>query len=386
MFFVAVAHSEDLDTESILQELAEQSAEALAGRTPQAALLFAAIDVDHEAVLADLVAKWPGLQVIGCSTDGEVSSLRGFCEDSVSLILFGSDTVKITAGLGRNASAGVGAACTQAVAMARTGTTSPPRFCIALPESLTISGQQVVELLQKGLGDDVPLFGGGAADQWRMKGTRQFFGSEVVTDSIPVLLFSGALHCAFSAASGWRPVGEPGLATRVEGPVVHEIDGRPALEFFRRFLGPSALPTPECPLAIIGSDGGIEYLRASNGFADEATGEILLAGDVPMGAMVQIAIASRDAILDGCRKSVEGAFAAYPRGRAPEAALVFSCAARKMLLGTRTAEEFGIVREVLGTEVAVCGFYGYGEIGPLAGASPAANYHNEAFVCLLMGS
>src|SRR6478672_4400909 len=99
MFFVAVAHSEDLDTESILQELAEQSAEALAGRTPQAALLFAAIDVDHEAVLADLVAKWPGLQVIGCSTDGEVSSLRGFCEDSVSLILFGSDTVKITAGL-----------------------------------------------------------------------------------------------------------------------------------------------------------------------------------------------------------------------------------------------------------------------------------------------
>ena len=85
-------------------------------------------------------------------------------------------------------------------------------------------------------------------------------------------------------------------------------------------------------------------------------------------------------------EAVEGAFAAYPRGRAPEAALVFSCAARKMLLGTRTAEEFGIVREVLGTEVPVCGFYGYGEIGPLAGASPAANYHNEAFVCLLMGS
>lgn len=385
MFHVVVAHSEDLDTEAILRELAEQCAEGLAGRTPQAALLFAAIDVDHEAVLAGLVAKWPGLQLIGCSTDGEVSSLRGFCEDSVSLILFGSDTVKITAGLGRNASADVEAACTQAVTTARIGTTLPPRFCIALPESLTTSGQQIVELLQKGLGDEVPLFGGGAADQWRMSGTHQFFGSEVVSDSVPVLLFSGDLHCAFSAASGWKPVGEPGLVTRVEGPVVHEIDGRPALDFFRRFLGPSALPTPECPLAIIGSDGGIEYLRASNGFAKEATGEILLAGDVPLGAMVQIAIAGRDAILEGCRKSVEGAFAAYPRGKAPEAALVFSCAARKMLLGTRTAEEFGIVREVLGTDVPVCGFYGYGEIGPLAGASPASNYHNEAFVCLLMG-
>lgn len=386
MFFVAVAHSEDLDTESILQELTEQCAEELAGRTPQAALLFAAIDVEHEAVLAGLAAKWPGLQAIGCTTDGEVSSQRGFCEDSVSLILFGSDSVKITAGLGRNASADVSAACTRALAMAKAGTTLPSRFCIALPESLTTSGQQIVELLQNGLGDQVPLFGGGAADQFRMSGTRQFFGSEAVSDSVPILLFSGALHCAFSAASGWKPVGEPGLVNRAEGPVVHEIDGRPALDFFRRFLGPSALPTPECPLAIIGPDGGIEYLRASNGFADEATGSIQLAGDVPTGAIVQIAIASRDAILEGCRKSVGGAFAAYPHGKAPEAALVFSCAARKMLLGTRTAEEFGIVREVLGTDVPVCGFYGYGEIGPLAGASPASNYHNEAFVCLLMGS
>jgi hypothetical protein len=83
---------------------------------------------------------------------------------------------------------------------------------------------------------------------------------------------------------------------------------------------------------------------------------------------------------------VQGAFAAYPHGKAPEAALIFSCAARKLLLGTRTAEEVGIVREILGDKLPVCGFYGYGEIGPLPGSSDAASYHNETFVCLLVGS
>lgn len=386
MFFVAVAHSEEFDTEAVLQELVQQCVEQLGGRSPSAGILFAAIDIEHEAVLAGIAERWPDLQLIGCTTDGEISSARGFCEDSVNLILFGSDVVEITAGIGRDVSAGIEVACKQALSDARAGTRLPGRFCIAVPESMTTSGQQIVEALQRELGEGVPLFGAGAADQWRLKSTRQFFGTEVVSDSIPVLLFSGALTCSFSVASGWAPVGEPGLVTRSSGPVVHEIDGRPAIEFYRRLMGEGVVPTPDNPLAVLDGSGGVRYLRACHGLADEAAGSTAHVGDVPQGAMVQIAIANRDAILEGCRNAVQGAFAAYPHGRAPEAALIFSCAARKLLLGTRTAEEVGIVREILGDKLPVCGFYGYGEIGPLPGAPDAANYHNETFVCLLMGS
>ena len=386
MFFVAVAHSEEFDIPAVLADIGRQCAAQLAGRRPQAAMLFAAIDIEHEALLAGLAGLWPGLELIGCTTDGEISSIHGFREDSVSLILFGSDTVTIKAGLGRNAAADIDAACRQAVvAGVASDIGRPARFCIALPDSMTTSNQRIVTLLKRELGEEVPIFGGGAADQWRMKSTHQFFGTEVLSDAVPILVFSGPMRWSFAVASGWKPVGETGLVTRSNGPVVEEIDGKPSIEFFRRRLGAAASPTPEWPLAVLGKTGEVQYLRAAHGFADEQAGSTAHAGDVPQGALVQIAIANRDAILEGCRSAVQGAFAAYPHGKAPEAALVFSCAARKLLLGTRTSEEVSIVREILGEDLPVCGFYGYGEIGPPT-ASTSAQYHNETFVCLLIGN
>jgi hypothetical protein len=386
MFFVAVAHSEDIEADAVFEELERQAAVQLKGRTPQAALLFAAIDVEDEALLAKIAERWPGLELVGCTTDGEVSSVHGFREDSVSLILFGSDTVRITAGLGRNVTAEPEAACLAALADARARSGGlPERFCIAVPESINTSSQQMVDVLQRELGEGVPLFGAGAADQFRLKGTRQFRGTEVVSDAVPVLLFSGALRCSYAVASGWKTVGEAGVVTRSSGPNITESAGRPTIDFFRRLLGPGFMPTPECPLAVLDGQGRIQYLRAAQG-VDEKTGATFHVGHVPQGSIVQLAIADRDAILDGCRKAVQGAFAAYPHGKAPEAALIFSCAARKMLLGTRVPEEYGIVREILGEELPVCGFYGYGEIGPLTEGSRAAAFHNETFVCLLMGN
>lgn len=142
-------------------------------------------------------------------------------------------------------------------------------------------------------------------------------------------------------------------------------NGRPSL------FGPGFMPTPECPLAVLDGQGRIQYLRAAQG-VDEKTGTTFHVGHVPQGSIVRLTIADRDAIFNGCRKVVQGAFATYPNGKAPEAALIFSCAARKMLLGTRVPEEYGIVREILGEELPVCGFYGYGQIGPLTEVSRAA--------------
>jgi hypothetical protein len=68
----------------------------------------------------------------------------------------------------------------------------------------------------------------------------------------------------------------------------------------------------------------------------------------------------------------------------PDAALFFSCAARKNLLGTRTGEELEQIRGILGRAVPICGFYGYGEISPHMGDPTGTKYHNESFVTLLL--
>jgi hypothetical protein len=88
MFTAVVGHSEDLDTLAAANEILAQCRSKLKGTVPRAGLLFAAIDFDHQVLLDEINRHYPGIQLIGCSTDGEISSDLGFREDSVTLILF----------------------------------------------------------------------------------------------------------------------------------------------------------------------------------------------------------------------------------------------------------------------------------------------------------
>jgi hypothetical protein len=69
--------------------------------------------------------------------------------------------------------------------------------------------------------------------------------------------------------------------------------------------------------------------------------------------------------------------------RKPLAALVFSCAARNDLLGTRTKEEIDTLRQEVGDDLPFVGFYAYGEISPFRKGSPT-RFHNETFITLLL--
>jgi hypothetical protein len=383
MFFTVVAQSDDIDAEGALAELLAQCREKLGERVPKAGLLFSTIDLEHERVLDGILDAWPGLELIGCTTAGEMSSALGYCEDSVALVLFGSDSIEFAAGIGRNVSKDISSACRAAVESAAAKSDLPTAICITLPESMTTNGQQIVDSLRREVGSNVPVVGGAAGDGFRMVGSRQFCGREACSDSVPVLLVSGPLVYSVAVETGWEPVGEPGLVTRSEGTTLHEIDGRPALDFYRRFLGETAIPMPENSLAVLDEHGKVECLRSNAGVGD--TGALNFFAEVPEGKMVRITVADRANILDGCRASIKKAFAAYPHGRKPEGALVFSCASRRDLLGTRTKEEFGFIGPVIGDGVPVCGFYAYGEIGP-RDRIDEARYHNQTFVSLIIGT
>ena len=116
----------------------------------------------------------------------------------------------------------------------------------------------------------------------------------------------------------------------------------------------------------------------------DETGAVTFLAAVPPGARVCLTMADRDAILTGCSQSLAIAKSNLPAGAQPAVALVFSCAARKLLLGTRTVEELNLIRGTLGDSVVICGFYGYGEISPRMGDGTGAKYHNESFVTLLL--
>jgi hypothetical protein len=391
-----VVHSQDVDSVDAVAELIAGAKVALGTSLPRVAMLFAGIDHDFAIVLEQINAQWPGIALIGCTTDGEMSSHILFAEDSLALVLLSGDNFHAVSGVARSVSSDVAGSIRASVddAVQRLngsgGNGGAPSLCITMPDGLTVSGSAALDALRAALGDAVPIFGGTAGDQWRFKGTKQFHGTEVLQDSVPFLLFGEGVVFSCGVDTGWRPIGREGRVTDVDGHVVRAIDGRPATEFYREFLGNADITQlTEYPLAVTAGDGrdaNSYYLRAPSR-TDEATGCIHFLGDVPDGARVHITTTNRDQILDATRASFQHAVDDFPKasggGGKPALALCISCAGRKQILGSRTQEEARIVNELL-AGVPAAGFYGYGEIARLA-KDGISHYHNETFTTLLLG-
>jgi hypothetical protein len=381
MLKTAVGHSNDPDAASAIAEVVAQCQLTLAGHCPQAGILLAAVDFDHALMLKAIQQAFPGIDLIGCTTDGEVSSTLGFQQDSLVLTLFCSDVLEIRAGLGRHLADGPVAAAQQAIAQA-TGD-RPPQLCLALPESLTTSGTTIINSLKAILGDRFPIFGGLASEEWQFKRTWQFYQTEVLQDALPILLFSGpALRFSYGVASGFRPVSQRGQVTKSVGHILHTIDDKPALSFFRSYFG-DLDPSPEHPLAVFDAAQAHFYLRGFSGY-DPVTGTITSFADIPEQAIVQMATASRTEILLGAKTSMQQALAGYP-GPQPEVALLFSCASRRKILGTRAPEEYQLIQTCFDFPITCAGFYTYGEIAPFPQLGEV-QLHQDTLVTLLLGT
>ncbi|MES9897895.1 MAG: FIST N-terminal domain-containing protein [Sedimenticola sp.] len=385
MFISAVGHSEDPDAQGAMDEIREQCEKTLSGHKPKAGIVYAAIDFDHEELLTIIDEFWPGLELIGCTTDGEVSSELGFSEDSIVLLLFASDTIDITAGIGEGLKDDTKTACREAVEMASAKSEKDSALCITLPDVLTGSGQVVVDSLVAELGKSIPLIGGAAGDQWQFQKTFQFYGKRVLSGAVPVLLFSGPLEYSFSLGLGCSLLGSEGSVTKSEGALLLEVDNKPAADYYRKMIGESATIGFEFPLAVLSEDGGIDYLRTPAGDFDPETGAVALFGDIKEGSKIRPSMISRDSALASSAQAGETVVSEYPSGQQPSVALIFSCAGRKMLLGTRTQEEPNGLDGMLDSTIPYAGFYTYGEICPSIPIEDGAKLHNHSLVVALLG-
>src|SRR5437016_7148210 len=188
-----VVHSQDVDSVDAVAELIAGAKVELGVSRPRVAMLFAGIDHDFAVVLEQINAEWPGIALIGCTTDGEMSSHILFAEDSLALVLLTGDNFYAVSGVAKSVSTDVAGSIRASVNNAvqrlagtgcgdSRGDGGAPRLCITMPDGLTVSGSAALNALRAAFGDAVPIFGGTAGDQWRFNGTRQFHGTEVLQD------------------------------------------------------------------------------------------------------------------------------------------------------------------------------------------------------------
>lgn len=382
MFECAIGHSEDVCSTDALREALARCTEQLGGATPHAGLLLAGLGYDHGLLLALVQERYPGLPIIGGTTDGEMSSVGEYTEESVLLLLFRSDELEFRAGVGRLLAADPAAAAAAAVELAALpGRT--PALCLTIPDGLTSSGDAIVHALAGALGPDVPIVGGLAGDMRKFVKTLQFCGTEVFSDAVPILLVYGPLQISHGIGSGWEPVGKSSLVTRSAAKVVYEVDGHPVLELYKHYLGPHLRTESlhEYPLAVFEPDTNRYYIRAPFGF-DERTGSVSFSGDVAEGAEVRLTQVTRDDILAGTEESIRTALSSF-EGE-PDLVLVFCCASRNEMLGTRTIHEIQSIRAAVPSRTRVAGFYAYGEISPLYRGG-LTRFHNQTCVTLVLG-
>ncbi|MBC8417108.1 MAG: FIST C-terminal domain-containing protein, partial [Desulfobacterales bacterium] len=112
-------------------------------------------------------------------------------------------------------------------------------------------------------------------------------------------------------------------------------------------------------------------------------GSITFAGEIPEGAMVRLTCGDNTSILEAAGKAAQLAMA--DMGKKTLAMIfVYSCMARKLVLGRRTREEIEHIRQEVGTGIPMVGFYTYGEYCRIRRHGPSL-LHNETVTISVIG-
>jgi hypothetical protein len=250
---------------------------------------------------------------------------------------------------------------------------------LVFSDGLAVNGSELTRGLVDGLPDGVQVTGGLAGDGRRFHETLIVDAADVAPRKVVALgLYGERLAVGCGSLGGWDPFGPERLITRSEGNLLFELDGRPALELYVKYLGEYAAGLPAnallFPLSLRSDIGDAPVVRTVLSI-DEAAGSMTFAGDLPEGQYARLMKANFERLIDGAHDAAGSALASIG-SRPPELALLISCVGRKMVLQQRIEEEVEVVREVLGPTTTLAGFYSYGEIAPF---SPTASceLHNQ---------
>lgn len=251
---------------------------------------------------------------------------------------------------------------------------------LVLSDGLNVNGSALVAGLTAGLPVKVSISGGLAGDGDGSGRTLVLLDDTARGQAIVGLGFYGdRLEIGCGSLGGWDPFGPERKITRSEGNVLHELDGLSALELYKKFLGDKAaeLPTSALlfPLSLRSPDRSSSGIVRTVLAVDDAAQTMTFAGDLEQGWYAQLMKANFERLIDGAMGAAR-ICADSGQGKGAKLALLVSCVGRKLVLKQRIEEEVDAVREVLGDDVALAGFYSLGEISPFA-TSGQCELHNQ---------
>ena len=259
------------------------------------------------------------------------------------------------------------------------------KHLFVLSEGSFVNGSSLIAGLESNLLSGLSITGGMCGDDARFEKTLASYKEDPKEGEVVLIGFYGStLEISYASYGGWIPFGPERVITKAEGNILHEIDGQPALDLYKKYLGDKSSELPQASLLYplnVTPHGKKEPVVRTILNIDNDAQSMILAGDAPVNSRVQLMMASVDGI-------AQGAFSAAKHGiknrtTAPELALLVSCIGRKLVMNQRVEEEIEHVREVIGLKVPIAGFYSYGEMAPFNGET-ACELHNQTMTLTLI--
>ncbi len=252
-------------------------------------------------------------------------------------------------------------------------------------EGSFINGSQLTLGMNASTEENVLITGALCGDAARFEKTVASYNELPKSGEIVAIgLYGETLDVSFSINGGWTPFGPERIVTKSKANVLYELDNKPALDLYKKYLGEKSKELPAAallyPLKVKSTDEKHSIVRTILNI-NEAENSMILAGDILENSRVQLMMTNVDNIVDASEQAAMHAL--QTRNTKPELAILVSCIGRKLVLDQRVEEEIEEVIEVVGEHTTICGLYSYGEIAPFSGEK-MCQLHNQTMTITLI--
>lgn len=326
--------------------------------------------------LCSLNTLFPQSLIVGCSSAGEIFGDDVY-DDSISLAIVKFENSKIKLAIEKITADNDSASAGNTIANALQEDTL--QSVLVLSDGLAVNGTHLINGLSEGLNSNVVITGGLAGDGDRFEKTWVWANGGMQTDCIcAVGFYGGSIGVGHGSRGGWDVLGPERKVTKSIDNVLYELDGQPALQLYKQYLGDRAEGLPATgllfPLAISNSTEGVDDTVRTILAVDEAENSITFAGNIPQDGYVRLMRANFDRLIDGAADASDALqMDSYKEG--PLLSISISCVGRRLVLGPRTEEEIDAALSGMPEGTKQIGFYSYGEISPLANGR--CDLHNQ---------
>jgi hypothetical protein len=239
----------------------------------------------------------------------------------------------------------------------------------------------------------IPILGAGVLGDFDFKPTKQFCGSYAGSQLVVGALFGGDLHHYYSIMHGCSPKdGIYHTITKMEGPAIYEVDGRPVVEMIDEMYGNKEWQT-QLPVRrlTIGVNYGAKYgeykegeyvNRLIAGVMPEGRGIVIFEPDLEVGTEILFMLRDSRQMMESAKQNTEKLLIRIKaEGRKPVFGLYIDCAGRTAAVSETLTEEASEVRDLFKQSgIPLLGFYSGVEVAPLLGKSRGLDWTGVLWV------